>query len=63
MTLPSVPLTIIFCTVRPGRGVGVDAELGPAAFGGVGDSSRFKGGDASVGAGGNIRLLSSGLTS
>ena len=35
----------------------------PAAFGGVGDSSRFKGGDASVGAGGNIRLLSSGLTS
>ena len=35
----------------------------PAAFGGVGDSSRFNGGDARVGAGGNIRLLSSGLTS
>ena len=37
-------------------------EAHPAAFGGVGDSSRFNGGDASVGAGGNIRLLSSAPT-
>lgn len=61
--MPSVPLTMIFCTVRPGgRDVGVDAAIGPAAFGGVGDSRRFNGGDASVGAGGNILLLRSAAT-
>ena len=41
--------------------VDLNSEAYPAAFGGVGDSSRFNGGDASAGAGGNIRLLSSGL--
>lgn len=55
ITLPSVPLTMIFCTVLLlARGVDWDAAGGPEAFG---DSRMFRGGVARVGAGGNVRLL------
>ena len=43
-------------------GADFNSKAHPAAFGGVGDSRRFNGGDASVGAGGNILLLRSALT-
>ena len=38
-------------------------EAHPVAFGGVGDSRRFNGGDASVGEGGNVLLLRCAPTS